>query len=82
LSFPIIQEFETLMQESIKVVINIHKCKFFTSLQAAANPRGARGPRACGLTTLARPVERGSYFNSYEDGFDDVQGYTSCALPV
>jgi len=27
-------------------------------------------------------VERGSYFNSYEDGFDDVQGYTSCALPV
>jgi len=27
-------------------------------------------------------VERGSYFNSYEDGSDDVQGYTSCALPV
>jgi len=27
-------------------------------------------------------VERGSYFNSYEDGFDDVQGYTSYALPV
>jgi len=29
LSFPVIQEFETLMQESIKEVINIHKCKFF-----------------------------------------------------
>jgi len=27
-------------------------------------------------------VERGSYFNSYEEGFDDVPGYTSCALPV
>jgi len=27
-------------------------------------------------------VERGSYFNSYEDGFDDVQGYTLCALPA
>jgi len=27
-------------------------------------------------------VEKGSYFNSYEDGFDDVQGYTSCVLPV
>jgi len=27
-------------------------------------------------------VEMGIYFNSYEDGFDDVQGYTSCALPV
>jgi len=29
LSFPVIQEFEMLMQESIKEVINIHKCKFF-----------------------------------------------------
>jgi len=29
LSFPIIQEFEILMQESIKEVINIHKYKFF-----------------------------------------------------
>jgi len=27
-------------------------------------------------------VERGSYFNLYEDGFDDVQGYTSYALLV
>jgi len=27
-------------------------------------------------------VERRSYFNTYEDGFDDVQDYTSCALPV
>jgi len=29
LSFSIIQEFETLMQEPIKKVINIHKYKFF-----------------------------------------------------
>ena len=29
MSFPIIQEFEMLMQEFIKEVINIHKCKFF-----------------------------------------------------
>jgi len=29
MSFPVIQEFEMLMQESIKEVINIHKCKFF-----------------------------------------------------
>jgi len=34
------------------------------------------------LKTKIDTVERGSYFNSYEDGFDDVQGYTSCALPV
>jgi len=27
LSFPVIQEFETLIQEYIKKVINIHKCK-------------------------------------------------------
>jgi len=25
-------------------------------------------------------VERGSYFNSCEDGFDDVQVYTWCEL--
>jgi len=29
LSFPVIQEFETLMQDSIKEVINIHKYNFF-----------------------------------------------------
>jgi len=29
LSFPIIQEFETLMKESIKEVINIHKFAIF-----------------------------------------------------
>jgi len=28
LSFSVIQEFEMLMQESIKEVINIHKCNF------------------------------------------------------
>jgi len=27
-------------------------------------------------------VERGSLFNSSEDGFDDVQGYASCASLV
>jgi len=27
-------------------------------------------------------VERGSYFNSYEDDFDDVQVHTSCELLV
>ena len=29
MSFLVIQEFEMLMQESIKKVINIHKCKLF-----------------------------------------------------
>jgi len=27
-------------------------------------------------------IERGSLFNSSEDGFDDVQGYASCASLV
>ena len=31
---------------------------------------------------MANHVERGSYFNSYVDGFDDVQVHTSCELLV
>jgi len=34
------------------------------------------------LNIIFNFVQRGSYFNSYEDGFDDVQGYTSYALPI
>ena len=61
-----------LMQESIKEVINIHKCKFFFSLKilracgparadcglarAGRRPMRAKPVRACGLTILARPA--------------------------
>ena len=47
LSFPVIQEFETLMQESIKEVINIHKYKFFFYAGLRAGPRASPcGPQA------------------------------------
>jgi len=67
LSFAVIQEFEMLMQECIKEVINIHKCKFFfflilCELAGRGIARASRGPmraepaRACGLTILACPA--------------------------
>jgi len=69
--FSVIHKFETLMQESIKKVINIHKCKFFLCelagrpAQAADLCRSVRtnyrlmraGPlRTYGLTTLVHHV--------------------------
>ena len=55
LSFPIIQEFEMLMQESIKEVINIYKYKFFFFKFYAGLRAGPRGPRAspCGPRAYA-----------------------------
>jgi len=44
LSFPVVQEFEMLMQESIKEVINIHKCKFFFLLILCGLAGRARRP--------------------------------------
>jgi len=52
LSFPIIQEFEILMQESIKEVINIHKYKFFfffNFMRACGPARAGRGLARAGL---------------------------------
>jgi len=46
LSFPVIQEFEMLMQESIKEVINIHKCKFFFLILCGLAGRARAGLRA------------------------------------
>jgi len=50
LSFPIIQEFEMLMQESIKEVINIYKYKFFfffLNFMRVCGPQASPcGPRA------------------------------------
>jgi len=43
LSFSVIQKFETLMQKSIKEVINIHKCKFFIFLILCGLARAGRG---------------------------------------
>jgi len=49
LSFPIIQEFEILMQESIKEVINIHKYKFFFfKILCGLAGRPARAAGLCG----------------------------------
>jgi len=55
LSFPVIQEFETLMQESIKEVINIHKSNFFLNFMRAWGSMRAGPMRTCGLTALAPP---------------------------